>query len=104
MLQQPAFITGVAGFIASKVAEMLLQWVFRCNCATYFGDDVPQKKNDFLTKIINLFEIFSFCFSLMIHRSIQSGVRSKQACPILHLQLCLPRLFRASFLLVFVLQ
>ncbi|MCF8357407.1 MAG: hypothetical protein K9H26_01525, partial [Prolixibacteraceae bacterium] len=45
--------------------------IFRCNCATCFGDVVPQKKNDFQTKIINFFEIFSFCFSSVIRRLIQ---------------------------------
>ena len=27
--------------------------IFRCNCATCFGDVVPQKKDDFLAKFIN---------------------------------------------------
>lgn len=52
-------------YSATELKEYLIKaakLIFRCNCATCFGDIVPQKKDDFLAKFINYSESFSSLF------------------------------------------
>ena len=68
--------------IQDKTKEELQKLIFRCNCATCFGDIVPQKKDDFLAKFIDYSESFSsWFFSLILRlilfdeKSVPSGLK-----------------------------
>jgi hypothetical protein len=57
-------------FVQKFEYEEFNELIFRCNCATCFGDVVPQKKDDFLAKFINYSESFSSWFFSLILRLI----------------------------------